>query len=101
MGAYTVDSSDNNAHFPQGYVPNRESQYNPYTQNFLSLAPSSLESYQTYNLTISSKVFSADSGQHVYFLNQPRFLALEYTNGQTHVLLRKPTSRNDGDSFRN
>jgi hypothetical protein len=28
-------------------------------------------------------------------------LALEYTNGQTHVLLRKPTSRNDGDSFRN
>jgi hypothetical protein len=101
MGAYTVDGTDYNTHFPQGYNPKIGSKYEPYTQDFLALVPSSLESYQTYNITISSKVFSATSGQHVYFLSQPRFLGLEYTNGQLHIILRSATSREDGDSFRN
>jgi hypothetical protein len=41
------------------------------------------------------------SKQHLYFLNQPRFLGLQYTTGTGHVLLRDKSKREDADSFRN
>jgi hypothetical protein len=104
MGAYTVNQDNHASHYSQGYNPNGSSHiYAPYTQDFLALVPSSLDSYQTYDLIVTSKYYpTMTSGQHLYFLSQPRFLGLEYTSGLDHIYMRTQGSgRIDGDSFRN
>jgi hypothetical protein len=88
MGAYQSSTEDNRAHYPQGYSSNGDSTYKPYDQRFLTLVPSSEDSYQTYNIKMSTPAQDLSSGEHVYFLGQPRYLGLEYTTGLSHILLR-------------
>jgi hypothetical protein len=102
MGAYTVNTTDYNAHYPQGYVPNKDPVYNPYAQDFLALVPQNPDSYQTYNIVINSPVYNFTTGQHMYFLSQPRFFGLEYTSGLKHIVIRSAKSPAPSeDSFRN
>jgi hypothetical protein len=103
MGAYT-SGKDGLSHFPQNFTgTNKKPDYppRPYTQNFLSLVPSNNLSYQEYNMTIKTDTKitgkkTYDIGQHVYFLQQARFLGLEYATGQNHIQLRP----DKGDSFK-
>jgi hypothetical protein len=102
MGAFTAVEADNRTHYSQGYIPKQEPNYQPYKQDFLALVPSNPDSYQTYSVDITPSVLpKMTSGQHVYFLSQPRFLGLEYATGQEHLLLRKQGSTDGKDSFRN
>jgi hypothetical protein len=103
MGAYTIDSKDErNTHYPQGYIPKQSSTYTPYDQDFLALVPQNPDSYQTFNITITNSVLpTMTSGQHVYFLAQPRLFGLEYTTGQQHLSLRTADGYKPMDSFRN
>ncbi|MDR2369432.1 MAG: hypothetical protein LBD63_02285, partial [Mycoplasmataceae bacterium] len=99
---YTVNATDYKAHYPQGYVPNKDPVYNPYTQDFLALVPQNPNSYQTYNIKINSSVHNFTIGQHVYFLSQPRFFGLEYASGLKHIVIRPVVATtHDQDSFRN
>lgn len=85
FGAYSIDKT-NFTHFPQGDVSKPPV---PYDQNYLSLVPSSEDSFQLYdyvvaaNMTITKETIG--SGYHSYFLQQPRMSGLEYTTGQCHV----------------
>lgn len=103
MGAYTV-GENGSPHFPQSFSGTNPKplDWKPYTQNFLSLVPSTEKSYQEYDLTIKpnmSGYSTWDIGQHVYFLPQARLLGLEYRSGQNHIQFR--TSSTGSDSFGN
>jgi hypothetical protein len=105
LGAYTVNRNDIDcaSHYPQGYDPKKGTEYTPYTQDFLSLVPYDQNSYQTYNINVSTSVgINISSKQHLYFLSQPRFAGMEYTTGLSHLVIRdSQDSRVTGDSFRN
>jgi hypothetical protein len=103
LGAFTPNSSADFAHFPQGYDPSATSlpvPIIPYTQNFLSLVPSTTDSYQLYDFQVLAKTILGtshySSGYHSYFLQQPRMFGLEYRTGQSHIALK---TRGGTDSF--
>lgn len=106
LGSYSINHQDERfEHTPQ------DSENLPaYSQNFLSLVPSNLDSYQMYDvcLHITNNIFSAiigdylGSGYHVYFHVQPRMFGLEFATNSRYISTWYPPGGNTGrDSFGN
>jgi hypothetical protein len=101
LGGYTVSNVAGREHFPQGYNEDGTSSFNPYTQNFISLVPSELGSYQTFNLNVNSSIMNMTSHPRLYFMSQPRFFGLEYATGEEHLGFSTNASSYGYDSFSN
>lgn len=101
MGAFNMNTTDQKRFHKPIYYTDKAA--NEYSQTFLSLVPSSNNSYSLSNITITphSTIFPSvpfGSGYHVYHEQQPRNFGLEFATGTTHISV--PT-QGHSDAFRN
>ena len=88
LGGYTMSGNEKQTHFAQ--TPPAE--YPQWTQNFLSLVPSTYNSFMLYRFwgrygggQYPEQYF--DGGWHTYVLNQTRGFGLEIGNGHNHLTI--------------